>query len=111
MKRIGFIFIPLIFNIKRLSDANIELYASFKARGIEKPISYLVKAGYSNNFATRLANNRMDRMNLKDEMLCVMQHNVHRTTYLNGFQTRKKLKPRNIRLLPLETLFPDHQVC
>lgn len=45
----------------------------FKARGIEKPFSYLVKAGYSDNFATRVANSRMERMNLKDiEKLCVM---------------------------------------
>lgn len=45
----------------------------FKARGIEKPFSHLVKAGYSDSFATRVANSRMERMNLKDlEKLCVM---------------------------------------
>ncbi len=45
----------------------------FKARGIEKPFSYLVNAGYSDNFATRVANSKMEKMNLKDvEKLCVM---------------------------------------
>ena len=43
----------------------------FKARGIDRPFSYLVKAGYSDNFATRIANNRVKRLNLKDvERLC-----------------------------------------
>lgn len=45
----------------------------FKARGIERPFRYLVNAGYSDNFATRVANSKMERMNLKDvEKLCVM---------------------------------------
>lgn len=45
----------------------------FKARGIDKPFSYLVKKGYSDNFATRIANNRVERMNLTDvEMFCEM---------------------------------------
>ncbi len=43
----------------------------FKSRGIEKPFSYLVKLGYSDNFATRVVNNRIERLNLKDiEKLC-----------------------------------------
>ena len=43
----------------------------FKARGIDKPFSYLVKAGYSDNFATRIVNNRVQRINLTDlEKLC-----------------------------------------
>ena len=43
----------------------------FKARGIDKPFSYLVKGGYSDNFATRIVNNRMQRLNLTDiEKLC-----------------------------------------
>jgi len=43
----------------------------FKSRGIEKPFSYLVKLGYSDNFATRIVNNRNERLNLKDiEKLC-----------------------------------------
>jgi DNA-binding Xre family transcriptional regulator len=43
----------------------------FKARGIDKPFSYLVKAGYSDNFATRVVNNRLQRLNLTDvEKLC-----------------------------------------
>jgi succinate dehydrogenase flavin-adding protein (antitoxin of CptAB toxin-antitoxin module) len=45
----------------------------FKLRGIDKPFSYLVKNGYSDNFATRVANNRIEKMNLKDvEKLCVL---------------------------------------
>ena len=43
----------------------------FKSRGIEKPFSYLVKNGFSGNFATRIANNRIDKMNLRDvERFC-----------------------------------------
>jgi DNA-binding Xre family transcriptional regulator len=43
----------------------------FKSRGIDKPFSYLVKAGYSDNFATRIVNNRIQRLNLTDvEKLC-----------------------------------------
>ena len=53
----------LTFNFKRV----------FKARGIEKPFSYLVKAGYSDSFATRVVNSKIERMNLKDvEALCGM---------------------------------------
>lgn len=43
----------------------------FKARGIDKPFSFLVKAGYSDNFATRIANSRIKRLDLDDvEKLC-----------------------------------------
>lgn len=43
----------------------------FKSRGIDKPFSYLVKLGYSDNFATRIVNNKIERLNLKDiEKLC-----------------------------------------
>ena len=43
----------------------------FKARGINKPFSYLVRAGYSDNFATRIVNNRNRRLDLDDiEKLC-----------------------------------------
>jgi DNA-binding Xre family transcriptional regulator len=43
----------------------------FKARGIEKPFSYLVKIGYSANFATRIVNSRIKRLDLSDiEKLC-----------------------------------------
>jgi DNA-binding Xre family transcriptional regulator len=45
----------------------------FKSRGIDKPFSFLVKLGYSDNFATRIVNNRIERLNLKDiEKLCVL---------------------------------------
>jgi len=53
--------IMLYYNFTRL----------FKARGIDKPFSYLVSHGYSGNFATRIANNRLDNLRLKDlERLC-----------------------------------------
>ncbi len=53
----------LIFNFSRL----------FKARGIDKPFTHLVKAGYSDNFATRIVNSRIEKLNLKDvERLCEM---------------------------------------
>jgi DNA-binding Xre family transcriptional regulator len=43
----------------------------FKARGIDRPFSYLVKIGYSGNFATRIANNRIGRLDLTHvEKLC-----------------------------------------
>jgi hypothetical protein len=45
----------------------------FKARGIDKPFRYLVNAGYSEGFSTRIVNNRTEKLNLKDiEKLCVM---------------------------------------
>ena len=51
----------LTFNFSRI----------FKARGIDKPFSYLVKTGYSDNFATRIVNNRIKRLDLADlEKLC-----------------------------------------
>jgi len=51
----------LFFNFKRV----------FMARGIDKPFSYLVNLGYSDNYATRIANSRYKRMDLKDiETLC-----------------------------------------
>ena len=53
--------IMLTFNFNRI----------FKARGIDKPFSYLVKVGYSDNFATRIVNNRIKRLDLTDlENLC-----------------------------------------
>ncbi len=55
----------LTFNFSRI----------FKARGIDKPFSYLVKAGYSDNFATRITNNRIKRMDLAElEKLCELLH-------------------------------------
>lgn len=51
----------LTFNFSRI----------FKARGIDKPFSYLVKVGYSDNFATRIVNNRIKRIDLSAlEKLC-----------------------------------------
>ena len=53
--------IMLTFNFSRI----------FKARGIDKPFTFLVKSGYSGNFATSIVNSRHDKLNLKDvERLC-----------------------------------------
>lgn len=53
--------IMLTFNFSRIS----------KARGIDKSFSYLVKVGYSDNFATRIVNNRIKRIDLSAfEKLC-----------------------------------------
>jgi hypothetical protein len=55
----------LIYNFTRI----------FKARGIDRPFSYLVGLGYSANFATRVVNNRVERLNLSQlEKLCVQLH-------------------------------------
>jgi len=51
----------LKFNFKRI----------FKARDIERPYSYLVKHGFSPNIATRIANENIKTVNLRNiEMLC-----------------------------------------
>lgn len=45
----------------------------FRAKGIERPYTYLVKAGYSASFATRVVNNKVRQLNVDDvEKLCVM---------------------------------------
>ena len=45
----------------------------FKARGINKPFTYLVKAGFSDNFATKIKNHRVKRIGLKElEKLCII---------------------------------------
>lgn len=45
----------------------------FKARGIARPYSFLVKSGYSASFSSRAVNNKVRQLNLADvEKLCVM---------------------------------------
>jgi DNA-binding Xre family transcriptional regulator len=45
----------------------------FKARGIDKPFTYLTKAGFSDNFATKVKNNKVKRLGLKElEKLCIL---------------------------------------
>lgn len=45
----------------------------FKARGIEKPFTYLSKAGLSQNFATKVKNNKVARLNMSElEKLCIL---------------------------------------
>lgn len=47
----------------------------FYIRGIERPYTFLLKAGFSDNFATRIKNNRVARLNLGDlERLCLLLH-------------------------------------
>ncbi len=53
----------LIYNFKRI----------FKARGIDRPFTYLRQAGFSDSFATRIKNNRTGQMRLKTlERLCLL---------------------------------------
>ena len=45
----------------------------FRARAIDRPFSYLQKAGFSPNFASRIKNNRVSRLNLLQmERLCLL---------------------------------------
>lgn len=44
----------------------------FKAKGIDKPFTFLRKAGFSDNFATKVKNSRVNRLSLDLlERLCV----------------------------------------
>jgi len=53
----------LIYNFDRV----------FKARGIERPFTYLIKAGFSDNFATKVKNNKLVRIHLRElEKLCLL---------------------------------------
>ena len=53
----------IIYNFKRV----------LKARGIEKPFTYLVKAGFSNSFASKAIHNKVKRLNLSSiEKLCLL---------------------------------------
>jgi DNA-binding Xre family transcriptional regulator len=46
-----------------------------RSRGVDKPFSYLVKHGFSDNFSSRIANNRVSRLNLSEmEKLCELFH-------------------------------------
>lgn len=52
---------------------NFNFERVFKARGIDKPFTYLIKAGFSDNFATKIKNNRVKRIGLKElEKLCII---------------------------------------
>ncbi|MDX9848608.1 MAG: helix-turn-helix transcriptional regulator [Tenuifilaceae bacterium] len=45
----------------------------FKARGVERPFSFLRTAGFSDNLATKLKQNRVKRLNLETlERLCIV---------------------------------------
>ena len=45
----------------------------FKARGIERPFTFLRKAGFSDNFATKIKKNNVKRLELKElEKLCLI---------------------------------------
>lgn len=44
----------------------------FTIKGIVKPFSFLVNAGFSHNFATKVKNNRVNRLNVEMiERLCI----------------------------------------
>ena len=44
----------------------------FKAKGIDKPFTFLKRAGFSDNFATKVKNNRVNRLTLDLlERLCL----------------------------------------
>ena len=45
----------------------------FKARGVNRPFTYLTKAGFGDNFATKINRNKVKRIELKElEKLCVL---------------------------------------
>jgi len=45
----------------------------FRARGIDRPFTFLKNAGFSDNFASKVKNNRVARLNLKEmERLCFL---------------------------------------
>lgn len=53
----------IIYNFKKL----------LKVKGIEKPHTFFVKAGFSGSFATKVINNRVRRLELNEiERLCLL---------------------------------------
>ena len=45
----------------------------FRARGIDRPFTFLQQAGFSMNFASKIKNNRVSRLNMKEmEKLCLL---------------------------------------
>ena len=53
----------IIYNFNRI----------FKARGIERPFSFLRQVGFSDNFATKIKNNKVRYLGLKElEKLCLI---------------------------------------
>jgi len=45
----------------------------FRAKGIDKPYSYLVRSGFSENFSTRVKNNKIKMLSLEQlERLCIV---------------------------------------
>ena len=51
----------------------INLSRIFKAKGIDKPYAFLMRAGFSANFASRAKNNQVRRLESKElEKLCVI---------------------------------------
>ncbi len=59
--------------LKQKIMLNYNFTRIFEARGIARPYNFLVKAGYSANFATRVANNKLRKLNLDEvERFCVL---------------------------------------
>lgn len=47
----------------------------FKARGIDRPFSYLKRVGFSDNMAVNINRNKVARLHVKDmEQLCLLLH-------------------------------------
>lgn len=52
---------------------NYDFKRVFQARGIERPFSFLKKAGFSDNFAVKVNQNKVIRLDLKHmEQLCLV---------------------------------------
>lgn len=69
----GLILVGFNFKIPRCTMINYNFYRIFKARGVDKPFTYLTKAGFSDNYATKIKNNKIRRIGLKElEKLCIL---------------------------------------
>lgn len=68
----------------------------FKLRGINRPFSHLVKSGYSENFATRLATNKVNEITCdRLESFC-MEFNCTPNDIYDFRPTKNKLIPGHV---------------
>lgn len=52
---------------------NYNFLRIFKARGIDRPFTYLIQSGFSDSFATRIKQNKVKLIRLKElERLCLL---------------------------------------
>jgi DNA-binding Xre family transcriptional regulator len=69
----GLILFVFNFKIPRFTMINYNFDRIFKARGVDKPFTYLTNAGFSDNYATKIKNNKIRRIGLKElEKLCIL---------------------------------------